>query len=129
MQKTILVAEDSPSIRKFITLALKIQGYNVIPTQDGMDALEKLSKFGADLVVTDLNMPNIDGIRLVKAIRENKFFRRLPIIILSSASREEDIASGIEAGADAYLLKPFNTNKIQSEVAKLLGEIGSVMSN
>jgi two-component system chemotaxis response regulator CheY len=121
MSRTILIAEDSASVRKFITLALKIKGYRVIPTVDGMEALEKLPIEKVDLLVTDLNMPNIDGLKLIRTIRESPEYEDLPIIILSSLSRDEDINQGLEAGANSYLIKPFNTKRIQYEVAKYLG--------
>jgi two-component system chemotaxis response regulator CheY len=121
MSKTILVAEDSNSIRKFITLALKLQGYKVIATEDGMEALEKLPNQKIDMLITDLNMPNIDGFKLIKAMRENPEYKDLPIIILSSLSKDEDVHKGLETGANSYLIKPFNTKRIQYEVAKYLG--------
>ncbi len=120
MPKTILIAEDSAAVRKFITLALKIKGYKVIPAVDGMDALEKLPTENIDLLVTDLNMPNIDGLKLIKTIRESAEYKDLPIIILSSLSKDEDINAGLDAGANSYLIKPFNTKRIQYEVAKFL---------
>jgi len=122
MSKTILVAEDSSSIRKFIVLALKLKGFTVIDSSDGMEALEKLPKQKIDLLITDLNMPNIDGFKLIKTIREEPQYEKLPIIILSSLSREEDIKQGIDAGADSYLIKPFNKKRVQYEVAKYLSE-------
>lgn len=121
MSKVILVVEDSPSIRKFITLALKIQNYTVITAEDGMQALEMLTQnSNVDMVLTDLNMPNMDGIKLIKEIRKMPVFAELPIIILSSLTSEQDIKEGLDAGADSYLIKPFNTKKIQYEIAKYL---------
>ncbi len=122
MAKTILVAEDSASVRKFITLALKIKGYRVIATQDGMEAMERLPKEKIDLLITDLNMPNIDGLRLIRTIRQDQEYKELPIIILSSLSKDEDIKEGMDAGANSYLIKPFNTKRIQYEVAKYIGD-------
>ena len=120
MLKTILVAEDSSSVRKFITLALKIKGYKVIPTQDGMEALEILPKEKIDLILTDLNMPNMDGLSLIRTVRQNPEYNDLPIIILSSLSADDDVNKGLEAGANSYLVKPFNTKRIQYEVSKYL---------
>lgn len=120
MQKTILVAEDSPSVRKFINLSLKLQGYRILTAVDGMDALEKLPGVKIDLLITDLNMPNIDGLKLIRTIRENPEYKDLPIIILSSLSKDEDIQKGMEAGANSYLIKPFNSKRVQYEVSKYL---------
>jgi len=121
MSKTILVAEDSSSVRKFITLALKLKGFRVIACTDGMEALEKLPTETIDLLITDLNMPNIDGLKLIRTVREYPEYQDLPIIILSSLSKDEDINKGIEAGANSYLIKPFNTKRVQYEVSKYIG--------
>lgn len=120
MKKTILTVDDSLSVRKFISLALKAGGYRVISAVDGMNALEILPNEKIDLVITDLNMPNIDGFELVKTIRENSMYKNLPIIILSSLTDTVNIEHGIEMGANSYLIKPFNMKKIQDEVAKYL---------
>jgi two-component system chemotaxis response regulator CheY len=121
MAKKILIAEDSSSVRKFITFALKLSGYEVIAAVDGMDALEQLPKSSKiDMLITDLNMPNIDGIRLIKTLREDPEYTELPIIILSSLSTDDDIQGGLAAGANSYLIKPFNTKRIQYEISKYL---------
>jgi len=120
VSRTILIAEDSASIRKFITIALKMAGYNVIDAVDGMDALEKMSGQEIDLVVTDLNMPNIDGYKLIRTIRENPKNSELPIIILTSLNTERDIREAMDAGANSYLIKPFNDKKILYEISKYL---------
>lgn len=118
--KTILVADDSASIRKFVTLSLKMQGYNVISATDGMDAMEKLPHEDVSLVITDLNMPNMDGYNLIRSIRSSGNYNELPIIILSSLSSEDDIKEGMESGANSYLVKPFNAKRVQYEVSKYL---------
>ncbi len=117
---TILVAEDSPSIRKFIALSLKLLGHKIVMAVDGMDALEKLPLQAVDLIITDLNMPNLDGFKLIKSIRSDPEYLNVPIIILSSLSNEEDIQEGLASGANSYLIKPFNTKRIQYEVTKYL---------
>ena len=120
MSKTILIADDSSTIRKLISLALVSQGYGVITANDGMEALEILAYSDVDLLITDLNMPNIDGYELIKAVRENELFASLPIIILSSEKDSEDIEKGLAIGANSYLVKPFVADKIQNEVNKFL---------
>lgn len=120
MKKTILTVDDSMSVRKFIALALKSGGYRVISAVDGMDALEILPKEKVDLVITDLNMPNVDGFELVRTIRANQMYGNLPIIILSSLADTQYIERGMEAGANSYIVKPFNMKKIQYEVSKYL---------
>jgi two-component system chemotaxis response regulator CheY len=120
MKKTILTVDDSMSVRKFIALSLKSGGYRVISAVDGMDALEILPKEKVDLVITDLNMPNVDGFELVRTIRQNVTYSELPIIILSSLADAQYIERGMQAGANSYIVKPFNMKKIQYEVSKYI---------
>ena len=120
MKKSILVADDSPSIRKFVSFALTLKGYEIIPASDGMEALEKLPNAKVSLVITDLNMPNLDGYELIKAIRSNDEFKETPIIILSSLASSDEIKKGIESGANSYLIKPFDPKRIAYEVSKYL---------
>lgn len=121
-KQTILIVEDSASMRKFIALSLKFLGYKVILAVDGMDAIEKIPGETIDLVITDLNMPNIDGFKLIEHIRAIEEYKTTPIIVLSSLTDECDIEKSIEMGANSYLMKPFNTQVIQSEVKRLLSE-------
>lgn len=118
--KTVLVVDDSDAIRKFVMFALRARGYHVVTARDGLDALEKLARARADLVITDVNMPGLDGFGLVRALREDRDYARTPIIILSSLSGDEEVGEGLAAGADAYLKKPFDQRRIQYEVAKYL---------
>jgi DNA-binding response OmpR family regulator len=115
---TVLVVDDSDTIRKFVTFALRARGLRVVTARDGLEALEKLAAEPADLVITDLNMPGLDGYGLVRALREDD--PELPIIVLSSLSSEEDVQRGLDLGANAYLVKPFDPKRIQYEVAKYL---------
>lgn len=121
MKKTILVVDDSPTIRKFVSLALENLGYKVVTASDGMEALEVLVKFGSiDLIIADINMPNLDGFELIKLLRSKDKFRNVPIIILSSLSDGKSIETGLRLGANSYLVKPFNVKRIQYEVSKYL---------
>ena len=120
MEKTVLIADDSPTIRKLISLALKAIGMKVVAVSDGMEALETLPHVDVDLIITDLNMPNIDGFELIRAVREDRHFSRLPIIVLSSEGEENDRRQGLKAGANSYLVKPFVAEKIQYEALKFL---------
>lgn len=118
MSKLVLIVETSSSIRKFISLTLKIAGFTTLTAVDGMDAFEKLSNVDVDLLITDINLPNIDGISLIKSLRKDKKFENLPIIVLSSLSSENDIKEAIDAGANSYLIKPFNDKKLLFEISK-----------
>lgn len=120
MKKVILVADDSPTIRKFVSIALSVKGYEIIPCADGMEAMEILPNHKVDLVITDLNMPNLDGFELISSIRKNDSYKDLPIIVLSSLGATEDIQKGLECGANSYLIKPFDPKRVVYEVSKYL---------
>jgi len=120
MSQTILVVDDSPTVVKFVSVSLKAQGYQVVGACDGMDALEKMSTMAGqvDLIITDLNMPNLDGYGLIEAVRQSH--SATPIIILTSELGEADRARGAAVGADSYLVKPFRAAVLLAEVAKHL---------
>ncbi|MDP2301305.1 MAG: response regulator [Ignavibacteria bacterium] len=120
MKKVILVADDSPTIRKFVSFALAMKGYEILSATDGMQALEMLPAEKIDLIITDLNMPNVDGFELIRTVRSNEEFKEIPIIILSSLTSKDDIDLGIEIGANSYLVKPFDSKRMLYEVSKYL---------
>jgi len=120
MKNTVLVADDSSTMRKFIAFSLKMQNLNVVTAVDGMDALEKISRVKIDLAIVDLNMPNMDGFELIQNLRQSRDYWDLPIIILSSERSEVSKERGREVGANAYLVKPFNAKMIQYQVSKYL---------
>ena len=120
MAKVILIVDDSATVRKFVSASLTMQGFTVIAACDGMDALEKLPSWTFDLVITDLNMPNMDGFELIRSLRENPQYRDLPVIILSSLGDRQSIETGRELGASSYLMKPFSLEKVQYEVSKYI---------
>jgi len=122
MSQTILVVDDSPTVLKFVSFSLKNRGFSVLTACDGMNAIEKLSNSPnpVDLIITDLNMPNVDGYGLIETVRQNQAHSTTPIIILSSEDAENDRLRGIQAGADSYLVKPFKAAKLLEEVSKYL---------
>ncbi len=122
MTQTILVVDDSPTVVKFVSISLRNRGFSVVAAADGMDAIEKLSglESGVDLIITDLNMPNLDGYGLIETLRQNEKHRQTPIIILSSEEGDDDRERGIMVGADSYLVKPFKSSVLVSEVDKYL---------
>lgn len=130
MKTTILVVEDSPTILKFVSFSLRNKGFEVITACDGMDALERISHCEEEIamVITDLNMPNLDGYGLIAALRENERYQSTPIIILSSEGAEEDKKRGLEVGATSYLVKPFKQTILIEEVSKYI-ETGSTGGN
>lgn len=122
MQQTILVVDDSPTIVKFVSFSLKNRGFDVLTASDGMDAIEKLSNHSSsiDLIITDLNMPNVDGYEFISTLRRNSKYQEIPIIILSSEEEEADKKKGLESGASSYLVKPFKSSILLHEVSKYL---------
>jgi CheY-like chemotaxis protein len=120
MKPVVLVVEDSAVTRKFLMLAVRSKGYEVLTAHDGMEALEKLAHGNINMVITDLNMPNMDGFELTQTIRKQYTLKELPIIILSSLKNDQEREKGISLGANAYLYKPFNTALIQKEIEKHL---------
>ena len=122
MNQTILVVDDSPTVVKFLSFSLKEKGYDVLTARDGMDALEKMSNLekNVDLIITDLNMPNLDGYGLIEAVRESPDHQETPIIILSSEQGDEDRERGMTVGASSYLVKPFKSVLLLTEVSKYL---------
>jgi CheY-like chemotaxis protein len=118
MSQVILAVDDSATVRKFVSVSLSMQGFQVITASDGMEALEKLPQQQVDLLVTDLNMPNMDGFELIRALRQNPQYKDLPVIILTSLTDEVSRETGAKLGVNSFLVKPFSLEKIQYEVAK-----------
>lgn len=121
MPKTIMSVDDSPSIRQLVTMTLEGAGYCVSTAVDGRDALTKLQATAADMVIADLNMPNMDGIELVRQLRKLPAYRFTPIVLLTTESQEEKKAQGREAGATGWIVKPFQQEKLLAVVKKVLG--------
>ena len=128
MALKILVVDDSPTVVKFVSFSLKKSGYEIITACDGMDAIEKISNLTEDvrLVITDLNMPNLDGYGLIEALRQNPKYVNTPIVILTSEDGEDDRERGIEVGASSYLVKPFKASVLLNEVSQYLKQIEKV---
>jgi two-component system chemotaxis response regulator CheY len=124
MRKVILVADDSSTVRKFVSYCLKLKQFDVITAEDGMDALEKMSTSKVDMAIVDLNMPYMDGYELIETLRKSEDYEELPIVILSSEGSEAAIDKGQDAGADSYMVKPFDQEQLQNLVAKHLGNWG-----
>ena len=120
MNRHVLVVDDSATIRKFVSVSLGMQGFQVVTACDGMDALEKLPTAKFDLVITDLNMPNMDGFGLIRALRDNPEYREIPVVILTSLGDEANRDLGTRLGVMSYILKPFSLEKIRYEVSKYL---------
>ena len=109
----ILVVEDSPTMRQLIGFAMKrIAGSKVIEATDGVDALKKLSSEKIDLILADINMPVMDGLKLVSLVRGNPVYKDIPIIMITTEGAEEDRKRALAIGANAYLPKPIQTQEL-----------------
>lgn len=117
----ILVVEDSPTMRQLISFAMKrIPNACVIEASDGVDALKKLSSDKIDLILADINMPVMDGLKLVSLVRGNPSFKDIPIIMVTTEGAEEDRKRAIAIGANAYLPKPIQTQELLKLVTTFL---------
>ncbi|HLB24691.1 MAG TPA: response regulator [Nitrospirota bacterium] len=118
-----LVVEDSPTMRQLISFALKrVHGSKIVEASDGIDALKKLAGQKFDLILTDINMPIMDGLKLVSLIRGDEQHRDIPIIIITTEGAEEDRKKGIALGANAYLSKPIQTAELLKLVNQFVGK-------
>lgn len=116
-----MTVDDSASVRQMVSFTLKNEGYEVTEAIDGVDALAKLSQQSVDMVLTDLNMPNMDGIELIKQIRANPNFKFIPIIFLTTESQQEKKQQGKQAGATGWIVKPFKPEQLVGVIRKVLG--------
>jgi two-component system chemotaxis response regulator CheY len=121
MSKTILTVDDSVSIRQMVGFTLKSAGYNVIPAVDGEEGLELARSGKVDLVLTDQNMPRMDGLSLVRALRAMPSYARTPILLLTTESTDAMKAQGKAAGATGWLVKPFDPARLVEVVQRCVG--------
>ncbi len=119
MSKTIMTVDDSASVRQMVSLTLKDAGYSVIEACDGKDALAKLAG-PVDMIVTDLNMPNMDGIEFIRAVRANATYRFVPVVMLTTESQADKKEQGKAAGATGWIVKPFKPEQLLAVAKKLL---------
>src|SRR5579884_3376163 len=116
-----LVVEDSPTMRQLITFSLKrIPSAKIVEANDGVDALKKLKESRFDLIVSDINMPLMDGLKLVSMIRNDPTYHSTPIVIVTTEGSQPDREKGLALGANAYLSKPIQTNELLKVVRDLL---------
>jgi two-component system, chemotaxis family, chemotaxis protein CheY len=123
MSKTILSVDDSASIRQMISFTLKGAGYLVLEAADGQEAFERAKTNTVDLVLTDQNMPHMDGLTLVKSLRALARYRAVPILILTTESSDSMKAQGKAAGATGWIVKPFDPQRLLEVVGKVLGQL------
>jgi two-component system chemotaxis response regulator CheY len=121
MAKSILTVDDSASIRQMVSFTLKGAGYEVVEAVDGEDGLQKAKSRAFNLILSDQNMPRLDGIGLIKALRANPQYRTVPILMLTTESSEAMKIQGRAAGATGWIVKPFDPQKLIEVVKKVIG--------
>lgn len=120
MNKTIMAVDDSASIRQMVNFTLKDAGYDVIEAMDGKDALNKLNGTSIHMLISDVNMPNMDGIELVRQLRAIPDYRFIPIIMLTTESQDAKKQEGKQVGATGWIVKPFKPEQLTAVVKKVL---------
>lgn len=122
MAKHILIVDDSKTVRNLVAFIMKKEGFKITAAEDGLDGLEKLYSIGhVDLIISDVNMPRMDGFTFIKTVREQEAYRDMPIIVLSTEGQEKDIQEGLGLGANMYMIKPAQPDKLVKNVRMLLG--------
>lgn len=118
---SILAVDDSPSMRQMVAFTLKNAGFNVVEAVDGQDAYEKAASRDFNLVLTDQNMPRMDGLSLIKLLRALPDYQKVPILMLTTESSDEMKQKGRAAGANGWLVKPFDPQRLIEVVKKVIG--------
>ncbi|MDA3955885.1 response regulator [Oceanispirochaeta sp.] len=120
--KKILIVDDSRTVRESLKFFLTEGGYEVIEGTDGQDALNVVTGQNCDLVITDVNMPNMDGLTLISKLRQMKEFKFTPILVLTTESQQSIMEKGKELGATGWIVKPFDNEKVMGVIRKVLGD-------
>jgi two-component system chemotaxis response regulator CheY len=120
MSHTIMTVDDSASVRQMVSFTLRNAGYEVLEAADGQEAVAKLNGAPVNMVITDLNMPNMDGIGLIRALRANPVCKFIPIIMLTTESQADKKQEGKAAGATGWIVKPFKPEQLIAVVKKVL---------
>lgn len=120
MTRTALIVDDSPSIRQVVSFTLQQSGFSVLEGTDGADGLQKLGKQRVDLIITDLNMPVMDGITFIRKLRSQQGSKYTPVLMLTTESHPEKRQEGKAAGATGWIVKPFHPGKLLDVVAKVV---------
>jgi two-component system chemotaxis response regulator CheY len=121
MNKRIMTVDDSASVRQMVSFTLRGAGFDVVEAVDGKDALTKLGTTPVNMVITDLNMPNLDGIGLIRGIRANATHKFTPVVMLTTESQDTKKQEGKAAGATGWIVKPFRPEQLLAVVKKVLG--------
>jgi len=119
----LLIVDDDKTTRKLIGLYLKGKGYEVVSAENGLDALEKLGTENINLVVTDMNMPYMDGIELTKTLRSDANLKDMPVIMITTEADNDEMKKAFDAGVNDYLIKPTNADKINESIKRIFKNI------
>jgi len=123
MAPSVLIAEDSATMRAFIVSTIEeIGDFNIVEAGSGFEALKALPRNKFDLIITDINMPDINGLELINFVKKNPSYLSIPLIIISTESSEKDREKGLALGADEYITKPFKPEELQNKVRTYLGD-------
>ncbi|PWT92118.1 MAG: response regulator [Acidobacteria bacterium] len=118
---TFLVVDDSPTMRQLISFTLKrFKGSKIVEAVDGVDALKKLQETSVDIILADINMPVMDGLKLVSLVRQNPKIKHLPVVIITTEGAEEDRQRGLALGANAYIAKPIQSSHLLKVISEVL---------
>lgn len=122
----VLVAEDERDIRELIVIALELEGFNVVEVPNGEEAVKKAKEIKPDLILMDVRMPKMTGYEACKALKAEEATKEIPVVFLSAKGQEAEVNTGLELGAEEYLLKPFAPDELSSRVTKILGKYGKL---
>ncbi len=119
--KRIMIVDDSASMRSFIISCLEeIDNLSFFEAKTGFEALKELPRGGIALIISDINMPDINGLELLSFVKKSEYYKHIPVLMISTETKEEDLKRALTLGADAYLTKPFSSQALKDEVKKLL---------
>ncbi|NPA26128.1 MAG: response regulator [Chloroflexi bacterium] len=118
----ILIAEDEPDIRELIAFLLELEGHEVLQAQDGLEAVEQARREKPDFILLDVRMPRMTGYEACRIIKQDPALGHIPVVFLSAKGQEAEVQAGYDAGADAYLLKPFEAEDLIQTVNRFVGQ-------
>ena len=122
----VLVAEDERDIRELIVISLELEGFNVVEVPNGEEAVKKAKEIKPDLILMDVRMPKMTGYEACKALKAEEATKDIPVVFLSAKGQEAEVNTGLELGAEEYLLKPFAPDELSGRVTKILGKYGKL---
>jgi len=120
----ILIAEDEPDIRELVAFTLRFAGHEVVATSNGEEALHKASEYIPDIILMDVRMPRMTGYDACRAMKADPLLKSIPVVFLSAKGQDSEIQTGLDAGAEEYLLKPFAPDQLTERVKVILGKFG-----